>query len=245
MSTLSHIKKKYALRYLVPMPILMPFDRERGLTGMLNDLGFKVGAEIGTSKGRYAKWMFSKIKGLKLYCIDPYEVYPRYVEMHDAEGQKIYDDIFKQAKARLAGKNVEFIKKYSADAVNDFEDESLDFVYIDGNHGFEWVIQDIAEWERKVKYGGIVAGHDYWNSSKRKHLYRIGLDLKPPKTYIEKMKLCQVKDAVDAWTITNDIKPWFLTNELGSEKRGGGQSWFYVRQKYDFYLPPDLQIPSN
>jgi len=242
---LKYIKNKFQLRYLVPMPIEVPIDRERGLGDLFNELGYKVGAEIGTSKGRYAQWLFSRIKGLKLYCVDPWEVYPRYVEMHDAEGQKIYDEIYEQAKARLSGKNVEFIKKYSADAVKDFEDESLDFVYIDANHGFEWVVQDIAEWERKVKFGGIVAGHDYWNSMKRKHLYRIGIDLRPPKTYIEKMKLCQVKDAVDAWTATNMIKPWFITNEYGSEKRGGGQSWFYVRQRFDQYLPADLQVASN
>ncbi len=245
MDSLKYIKKKYALRYRVPMPIAMPFDRERGFTELLNDLKLKVGAEIGVSKGRYAKWMFNKIKGLRLYAIDPYEVYGRYVEMNNAEGQRIYDGIYEEAKKRLSGYNVEFIKKFSIDAVKDFEDESLDFVYIDGNHTFEYAIQDIAEWERKVKFGGIVAGHDYWNSIKRKHLYRIGLDLKPPKTFIEKMKLCQVKDAIDAWTLTNNIKPWFVTNEYGSEKRGGGQSWFYVRQRYDYYLPADLQIPSN
>ena len=245
MNPLRHIKQKFQLRFLVPQPITLPIDRERGLTLLLNELGLKTGAEIGTSKGRYAKWMFAKIKGLKLYCVDPWEVYPRYVELHDAEGQKIYDDIFEQAQKRLVGKNVEFIRKYSMDAVKDFADESLDFVYIDANHTFEYIINDIAEWERKVKFGGIVAGHDYWNSMKRKHLYRIGLDNKPPKRYIEKMKLCQVKDAIEAWTKTNEIKPWFITNEYGSEKRGGGQSWFYVRQRYDQYLPADLQVASN
>jgi hypothetical protein len=229
MDALKYIKSKFALRYLVPMPIMLPFDRERGLSSLFNELGYKVGAEIGTSKGRYAQWLFSKIKDLKLFCVDPWEVYARYVEMNNAEGQRIYDDIYEQAKERLKSKNVVFVKKYSMDAVKDFEDESLDFVYIDANHTFEYAVEDISEWERKVKYGGIVSGHDYWNSVKRKHLYRIGIELKPPEHRIDKMKLCQVKDAVDAWTKTNIIKPWFITNELGGEKYGGGQSWFYVR----------------
>lgn len=226
---LKYIKNKFALRYLVPMPIMLPIERNAGLPSLFNELGFKVGAEIGVSKGRYSKWLLSKIKGLKLYLIDPWEVYGRYVEMNNAEGQRMYDDIYEQAKVRLKGKNVEFIKKYSVDAVKDFPDESLDFVYIDANHTFEYVIHDIAEWEKKVKYGGIVSGHDYWNSVKRKHLYKIGVDMKPPETHIEKMKLCQVKDAVNAWTNTNMIKPWFVTNEVDGEKRGGGMSWFYVR----------------
>ena len=41
------------------------------------------------------------------------------------------------------------------------EDESLDFVYIDANHAYDWVVQDIELWYPKVKKGGILWGHDY------------------------------------------------------------------------------------
>ena len=47
------------------------------------------------------------------------------------------------------------------DAIEDFEDESLDFVYIDGHHGFRYVAEDLVEWSQKVKKGGIISGHDY------------------------------------------------------------------------------------
>jgi len=47
------------------------------------------------------------------------------------------------------------------DAVKDFEDDSIDFVYIDGNHSFKYVAEDICEWVKKVKVGGFVCGHDY------------------------------------------------------------------------------------
>jgi glycosyltransferase involved in cell wall biosynthesis len=46
-------------------------------------------------------------------------------------------------------------------AVTDFADESLDFVYIDGNHQLKYVVEDIVEWTKKIKKGGIIAGHDY------------------------------------------------------------------------------------
>ena len=52
------------------------------------------------------------------------------------------------------------------DAVKDFADGSLDFVYIDGHHGFKYVAEDIWEWHKKVKKGGIVAGHDYFTLNK-------------------------------------------------------------------------------
>jgi len=211
MDTLTYIKKKYGLRYLVPMPIKLPIERNEGFPELFTELGFKIGAEIGTAHGRYAWWLLTKTAGLKLFCVDAWAIYDRFpTQLHDAVGQKIYDDMFEQAKARLVGKNVEFVKKYSMDAVKDFEDGSLDFVYIDANHAFEFAINDIAEWERKVRVGGIVAGHDYWNSSRRK------------------MKYCQVKDAIEAWTKTNRIKPWFITREVNGENQGA--SWFYVKQ---------------
>jgi hypothetical protein len=49
----------------------------------------------------------------------------------------------------------------SKQAVDLFPDESLDFVYIDANHEYSYVVEDIKLWYPKVKKGGIVAGHDY------------------------------------------------------------------------------------
>lgn len=226
MDTLKFIKDKFQLRYKVPMPIELPFERNTGLTSLFSDLGFKVGAEIGTSKGRYAKWLFAKIKGLKLYCIDPWEVYDDYVELHDKAGQPMFDGFFEETKQRLAGKNVEFIRKFSMDAVNDFADNSLDFVFIDGNHTFEYAIVDIAAWSKKVRPEGIISGHDYWNSIENNSLYKIGLVPKEPTNPIERMKLCQVKDAVDAWTKTNRIKPWFITQSVLTDRF---PSWLWVK----------------
>ena len=53
------------------------------------------------------------------------------------------------------------IRKPSLEAVNDFEDESLDFVFIDAAHEYEDVKADILAWLPKIKKTGILAGHDY------------------------------------------------------------------------------------
>lgn len=226
---LKYIKNKFGLRYKVPMPIQLPFDRNRGLTSLFNELGYKMGAEIGTSKGRYAKWLFSRVKDLKLYCIDPWEVYDEYIELHEKEGQPLFDKFFEETKQRLAGKNVELIRKYSMDAIKDFADNSLDFVFIDGNHQFQYVLDDIAQWSKKVRPGGIISGHDYWNSNERKRIYNIGLNPAEPTDPLERIKLCQVKTAVDMWTMENKIKPWFITNE--SQKYSGGPSFLWIKQQ--------------
>lgn len=198
MDTLKYIKNKFQLRFLQEMPIKVPIDRDKGLTSLFAELEFKAGAEIGVLKGLYSKWLCAKNKKLKLYCVDAWTSYKEYCEDED---QKMMDSCFKKAQERLVKFNCVFIRKFSMDAVEDFKDNSLDFVYIDANHAFQYVVNDIAEWSKKVRLGGIVAGDDYSDC------------------------LFEVKTAVDAWMKANRIKPWFITKE------DRHTSWFYVKQK--------------
>ncbi len=133
------------------------------------ELGFKLGVEIGVNRGYYSKILCQANPNLKLYCIDPWDLLGRgkndlRVKRH-AEAQK-----------NLADYNAELIRNYSLEAVKDFEDESLDFVYIDANHDFDNCMQDVIEWAPKVKKGGIISGHDY-----------------------DSVPGCGVRDAVDAY----------------------------------------------
>jgi hypothetical protein len=219
MDTLNKILKHYKIDYFQGLPIKLPISRFVDFPALLRKLGMNVGVEIGVQKGRYSRVLCMKNPNLKLYCVDPWTAYPEYVEQNTPEEQPLLDEFLQCAKERLAPYNVEFVQKYSMDAVNDFEDESLDFVFIDGNHTFEYVVEDIAQWEKKVKVGGIVAGHDYWNS--------IDGRAWAGDTDLERMKLCQVKDAVDSWTLTNRIKPWFI---MTGDRCN---SWFYVKENYD------------
>ena len=45
--------------------------------------------------------------------------------------------------------------------VDRFEDESLDFVYVDGDHSFTNVVKDIGLYLPKIKKSGFIGGHDY------------------------------------------------------------------------------------
>ena len=56
---------------------------------------------------------------------------------------------------------VELIKSDSCDAASLFENESVDFVFIDGNHWYDYVKKDIEAWLPKIKKGGMISGHDY------------------------------------------------------------------------------------
>lgn len=159
MNTLNYIKEKYNLSFDPPMPIVLKgIGRHSRFKELLRELGFKTGVEIGTRVGTYAKELCRALPDLKLYCIDPWKIYPGYKEVFEP-GE--IDRQFEEAKGRLAPYNCEIIKKESMEAVGQFEPESIDFVFIDGNHEHKYVLEDISEWTKKVRPGGIIYGHDY------------------------------------------------------------------------------------
>ena len=169
-------------------------DRDE-LSAIFHGLGFTSGAEIGVEQGAFSESLLKDNPDCKLYAIDAWKAYRGYRD-HTRQGK--LDRFYESAKTRLASYNVEIIRKFSMDAVKDFADRSLDFVYIDGNHDFYHCTSDICLWSKKVKVGGIIAGHDYvrWN----------GL----------KSTTCHVVDVVNAYTRAMDIRPWFL---LGKQDR--------------------------
>lgn len=122
------------------------------------ELGFKTGVEVGVYKGEFTE-LFLK-EGLYVYAIDPWLAYS---EQSRQERQEfLYRHTLRELKKYP---NCEIIRKSSMDAVKDFKDNSLDFVYLDGDHSFQAITNDICEWEKKVKIGGILAGHDYTGQS--------------------------------------------------------------------------------
>ena len=57
--------------------------------------------------------------------------------------------------------NYQLLRMTFDDAVDLFDDLSLDFVYVDGEHSYEAVSKDISDWWPKISPGGVLAGHDY------------------------------------------------------------------------------------
>jgi len=153
------------------MQIIKINETRDSLPILFHQLGFKVGAEIGTDRGLYAEVLCKNNPGVKLFCIDPWKVYHKYADMKD---QRVLNINYRNTIKRLSPYNVEIIKKSSMGAIKYFKPESLDFVYIDGNHAYDYVLQDCKEWSKIVRKGGIVSGHDY---TTRKHK-NVGLEVK-------------------------------------------------------------------
>ena len=83
------------------------------------------------------------------------------------------------------------VKDFSQDVHQNYANESIDFLYIDGDHCFDGICLDLIYWVPKVRKGGIVAVHDYFN-------FRRG----------------GVVDAVNAYTKNHLIKDWYTTKEI-------------------------------
>ena len=187
MITQDYIAKKYGVDLSQPSPISLPYRRDE-LAVLFNEFGYRSGAEIGVDRGLYSELLCQKNPGVKLYCIDPWKVYRKY---RDFDSQRLLDKNYEETKQRLAPYNCEIIKKSSMGAIGDFKPESLDFVYLDGNHAYEYVLEDIRGWSKIVKPGGIVSGHDY----KCFKYKQIGFD---------------VSSAVNLYVKENDIKTFFV-----------------------------------
>jgi predicted O-methyltransferase YrrM len=173
------------------------------LAEIIKVLGYTRGAEIGVWEGAYSVKLCAPNPGLELICVDPWQTVVDYKEnKNDARRMALAYD---RARAALAPYNCRFMQMTSVEAAPQIPDGSLDFVYIDGNHLFAHVLNDIQLWAPKVRAGGIVAGHDYTSK-------------KGQKSYI------QVDLAVNEYTHAHAIDPWFV---LTGDKTA---SWLWVKR---------------
>jgi predicted O-methyltransferase YrrM len=121
------------------------------------------GVEVGTFEGYNAVNVLKYCQLDKLYCIDPYVPYIDDIGGLGNFSKETWDSIYQKVKERV-GTRAEVIRKPSLEAVTDFKDNSLDFVYLDGDHSRENVVKEIYSWLPKVKVGGLLGGHDFSES---------------------------------------------------------------------------------
>jgi hypothetical protein len=138
------------------------------LAQLFTGFGVEVGVERGVFSEEIAKY------ATRVFCVDPWEAYAGYRE-HVSQDK--LDGFFEETRLKMKdkknGTGCMIIRKYSMDALADFADESLDFVYIDANHSYENCKADIEGWSKKVKKGGIVAGHDYIDRKGQADIYGV------------------------------------------------------------------------
>ena len=125
----------------------------------------KVGAEIGIAGGQHINALMENTKIEKIYGVDPFitDSWDMHGFFSVDEEYGSFDGLYNEVKELLSqfGDRVELVRKKSTEAAPDFEDGSLDFVFIDAIHDYENCYKDINYWHNRVRKGGYVMGHDW------------------------------------------------------------------------------------
>lgn len=130
-------------------------------TNVLNKYNSKIGVEIGVAFGGHSEHILQNTNVEILYGIDPYLHIEKYNDPMNLP-QEQFDELYKFTINRLSNYNNRYkhIRKKSCDAINDIKNK-LDFVYIDADHSYNGVFNDLCLWFQKIEEGGIIGGHDY------------------------------------------------------------------------------------
>lgn len=128
--------------------------------------------EIGTFEGKHAESILKELKTERFFVVDPYDDYSDYAESEPRTVTRL-KKAQEKAKERLKdySDKITWIKKNSDKAVSDIPDD-LDFVYIDGNHEYEYVLKDMENYYNKLKTNGILAGHDITHERFNKDVFK-------------------------------------------------------------------------
>lgn len=129
---------------------------------LINKYDLKIGVEIGVSTGGHSNAILERTNVTSLISIDPWETNPSLHMAHPV----MFDVLHLRVTARLKryGSRSIVIRNYSYNVVQQFEDASLDFVFVDGDHNYEAVKKDLHDWYGKVRSGGLMGGDDYATS---------------------------------------------------------------------------------
>ncbi|MBD3307078.1 class I SAM-dependent methyltransferase [candidate division KSB3 bacterium] len=130
-----------------------------------------IGAEIGVHLGDFSQEVLDVLAPTELHLIDPWEYQPATIYQNAWYGGKAeggqdemdarYARVCQRFDRQIQAEQVKVHRGYSTDILAQFPDEYFDWIYIDGNHLYDYVKQDLELSLRKTKPDGFIAGDDY------------------------------------------------------------------------------------
>lgn len=166
----------------------------------LNQHGlFGIMVEVGSAWGKFAREILAHWNGKHLILVDPWQRQDPNVYKESTNDTAPFDGWFARCfdcAQEDVRKRVSLLRMLSIDAAHIITAESLDCVYLDGNHAYGAVLDDLTVWWPKIKSGGLLGGHDFYNDCSDGHF-------------------CEVERAVKAWagslpfSIT-DCSSWWI-----------------------------------
>lgn len=139
------------------------------LTTSSGQYGEAMAAEIGVFRGKTSAVLLTDHPNLLLYMIDPWRPfgadseYARTGDYMAIQSEAVCENNYQEAlKVTDFAKDRRIVlRDLSCKVVELFEDEAFDLVFIDAEHSYPAVKQDISLWWPKVRVGGVLCGHDY------------------------------------------------------------------------------------
>jgi hypothetical protein len=124
--------------------------------------------EIGVWRGNFSRQILDIVNPLHLALIDPWQHFEDGDKTEAFSGrtqeqrfEDIYTEVCQKMSAEIERGQVSIMREMSDTALAQFEDQSIDFAYIDGDHSYEGVCADLANLFPKMKDEGIIAFDDY------------------------------------------------------------------------------------
>ena len=184
-------------------------NRNNWLSGTVKpQLGdINIAIEVGVWEGAYSHAIIQQLQPKNFYGVDPYEFREDYADAPDSKvfsEQSKLDGLYQRTQTKLDHAGHSLIRDTGINAAKTFDNDSLDFVYIDGDHSYDFVSNDIKAWWPKIKQGGILSGHDYTPGNPQKgHVYGV----------IEAVTEHAEKYSLNVQTTNEEYATWWVTKE--------------------------------
>lgn len=117
--------------------------------------------ELGSYKGRSAVAIASVLPDQgTLYCIDHFQGSPE-MESWKIDSSNLLEDFCQNIKDFGVENKIQVLAMTGDKAVDQFESESLDMLFIDAAHDYDSVKSDLLSWYPKLKTDGFLFCDDY------------------------------------------------------------------------------------
>ena len=162
-------------RLKIPMTIEWDSNAKRKdiLRHLIETNDFQTMVEVGVDTGKTTFYLLDNIPNLKIYAVD-------------IGIKKFYN---KEVAAKYGDRLIP-IEGYSYIVADQIQDNTVDIVFIDGDHSYEGVKKDIHAYRPKLKSTGLLTGHDidYPGVNKAVTEFIKEFDVGPNFVWIEKIR---------------------------------------------------------
>lgn len=110
-------------------------------------------AELGADEGKFSLEIFNVTNPQKFIIVDAWDT-ERYGEDKALGVTEMFDE-------KINTGQVEIVRSLSVPAAEKFDDNYFDWIYVDTDHSYKTTLAELYAYERTIKNGGYICGHDY------------------------------------------------------------------------------------